>query len=83
LLPVGKHVEFDPYYEHENNTGKRPNQQVNAIGLILNLFFSASEPNAGNHSDHVPGARPGSGAKRHSQGQRASLRDTFPGASCV
>ena len=39
LLPVGKHVEFDPYYEHENNTGKRPNQQVNAVGLILNLFF--------------------------------------------
>jgi hypothetical protein len=39
LLPVGKHVQFDPYYEHENNTGKRPNQQVNAAGLILNLFF--------------------------------------------
>jgi Protein of unknown function (DUF2490) len=39
LLPVSKHIEFNPYYEHENNTGKRPNQQVNAIGLILNLFF--------------------------------------------
>jgi hypothetical protein len=39
LLPVSKHIEFDPYYEHENNTGKRPNQQVNAIGLILDLFF--------------------------------------------
>ena len=39
LLPVGKHVQFDPYYEHENNTGKRPNEQVNAVGLILNLFF--------------------------------------------
>jgi len=39
LLPVGKHIEFDPYYEHENNTGKRPNEQVNAVGLILNLFF--------------------------------------------
>jgi hypothetical protein len=39
LLPVGKHVEFDPYYEHENNTGKHPNQQVNAAGLILNLYF--------------------------------------------
>ena len=39
LLPVGKHVQFDPYYEHENNTGKRPNQQVNAVGLILDLFF--------------------------------------------
>ena len=39
LLPVGKHIEFDPYYEHENNTGKRPNQQVNAVGLILDVFF--------------------------------------------
>jgi Protein of unknown function (DUF2490) len=39
LLPVGKHVEFDPYYEHENNTGKHPNQQVNAAGLVLNLYF--------------------------------------------
>jgi hypothetical protein len=39
LLPVTKHIEFDPYYEHENNTGKRPNEQVNAVGLILNLFF--------------------------------------------
>jgi hypothetical protein len=39
LLPVGKHVEFDPYYEHENNTGKSPNQQVEAAGLILNLYF--------------------------------------------
>ena len=39
LLPVGKHVQFDPYYEHENNTGKSPNQQVNAAGLALNLYF--------------------------------------------
>jgi hypothetical protein len=39
LLPAGKHVEFNPYYEHENNTGPRPNQQVNAVGLILSLFF--------------------------------------------
>jgi hypothetical protein len=39
LFPVGKHVEFDPYYEHENNTGKSPNQQANAVGLILNLYY--------------------------------------------
>jgi hypothetical protein len=39
LFPLGKHVELDPYYEHENNTGKRPNQQVNAAGLVLNLHF--------------------------------------------
>src|ERR1700757_4851893 len=40
LLPVGKHVQFNTYYEHDNNTGKSPNQQINAIGLELNLYFS-------------------------------------------
>ena len=40
LLPVGKHVEFNTYYEHENNTGKAPNAQDNSIGLVLNLYFS-------------------------------------------
>jgi len=40
LFPVGKHVEFNTYYEHDNNTGKRPNQQVNSVGLALYLYFS-------------------------------------------
>ncbi len=40
LFPVGKHVQFNAYYEHENNTGKSPNQQQNAIGLALYLYFS-------------------------------------------
>jgi hypothetical protein len=39
LLPVGKHIELDPYYEHENNTGKSPNQVINAAGLVLSLHF--------------------------------------------
>ncbi len=39
LFPIGKHVELNPYYEHQNNTGKAPNQQLNQIGLILSLFF--------------------------------------------
>jgi hypothetical protein len=39
LLPLGKHFQFDAYYEHENNTGKSPNQQINAGGLILNMYF--------------------------------------------
>jgi len=39
LLPLGKHFQLDPYYEHENNTGKTPNQQVNAGGLALNISF--------------------------------------------
>jgi hypothetical protein len=40
LFPVGKYVEFNTYYEHENSTGKSPNQQQNAIGLALYLYFS-------------------------------------------
>jgi hypothetical protein len=38
-FPVGKHTELTPYYQHQNNTGKAPNQQVDAIGLILSLYF--------------------------------------------
>ena len=41
LLPLGKHFEFNPYYEHQNNTGKSPNSQLNQLGLMLNLYFSA------------------------------------------
>jgi len=40
LFPVGKHAEFNAYFEHDNNTGKSPNRQVNSLGLALNLFFS-------------------------------------------
>ena len=40
LFPVGKHVEFNPYYEHENNTGGKTNHPENAVGLALYLFFS-------------------------------------------
>ena len=39
LLPVGKHAQFDAYYEHQNITNNSPNQQLNQFGLILNLYF--------------------------------------------
>jgi hypothetical protein len=39
LFPIGKHVVLDPYYEHQNNTGKHPNEQLNQFGLILNLHL--------------------------------------------
>jgi len=39
LFPISKHVEFNPYYEHQNNTGKSPNLQLNQLGLMLNLYF--------------------------------------------
>lgn len=40
LIPVGKHVQFDCYYENENNTGKAPNKPVRTLGLALRLYFS-------------------------------------------
>ena len=39
-IPLGRYVQFSSYYEHENNTGKKPNQQANEIGLALYLYFS-------------------------------------------
>jgi hypothetical protein len=39
LFPIGKHVELNPYYEHQNNTGKNPNEQLNQLGLMLNLYL--------------------------------------------
>jgi hypothetical protein len=39
LFPLGKHTELDPYYEHQNNTGKHPNEQLDQFGLVLNLNF--------------------------------------------
>jgi len=41
LFPIKKRFELDPYYEHQNNTGKSPNRQLQGIGLILNLYLSA------------------------------------------
>jgi hypothetical protein len=43
LFPVGKHVQFDLYYEHENNTGKKVNTQDREIGLALHLYFSVAK----------------------------------------
>ncbi len=43
IFPLGKKTELNPYYEHQNNTGKSPNQQINGFGLILNLFFRRNE----------------------------------------
>jgi hypothetical protein len=43
LFPVGKHMQFNAYYEYENDTGKHPNQQKNSVGLVLNLYFSTQK----------------------------------------
>jgi hypothetical protein len=38
LFPVGKHVEFNPYFEFENDTGKKPNRQQYYVGLSTFTF---------------------------------------------
>jgi hypothetical protein len=40
LFPIRRHMEIEPYYDHQNSTGKAPNQQLNQIGLIFNVFLS-------------------------------------------
>ncbi|MGB6191816.1 MAG: DUF2490 domain-containing protein [Terracidiphilus sp.] len=40
---AGKHVQFGLYYEHENDTGKKPNTQKNYVGLQMQLYFSREE----------------------------------------
>ena len=39
-LPIGRHFQFSPYYEHQNQTGSSPNHQLNQFGLILNMYFA-------------------------------------------
>jgi len=39
IFRLGKHSEVNPYYEHQNETGKSQNQQLNQLGLILSLYF--------------------------------------------
>ena len=39
LLPIRKHTEIQPYYQHQNDTSTPPNHQINALGLSLNLYF--------------------------------------------
>lgn len=43
LFPAGKHFQFNSYYEHENNTGKTPNQSKNYIGLALELYYGLKQ----------------------------------------
>ena len=39
IFPFRKRYEVEPYYEHQNETGTSPNRQVNALGLVLSLYF--------------------------------------------
>jgi hypothetical protein len=37
LFPIRKGLQLEPYYAHQNSTGKNPNQLLNQAGLILRI----------------------------------------------
>jgi hypothetical protein len=39
VFPLGRHLELEGYYEHQNDTSSSPNRQVNAQGCVVNLYF--------------------------------------------
>jgi hypothetical protein len=51
LFPIDKHVQFDSYYEHENNTGKRPNRQDQGSDWLSTSIFLQR-----NNESHVSSA---------------------------
>jgi hypothetical protein len=44
FFPVGGHVQFETYYEHDNITSKKQNSQTENIGITLHLYFSMEKP---------------------------------------
>jgi hypothetical protein len=38
-FPITPRVSLEGYYEHQNNTSTSPNQQLNGVGMVLNLRF--------------------------------------------
>ena len=38
-FPIGKHIELEWYYEHQNDTASFPNRQVNGLGYVLSVYF--------------------------------------------
>ena len=39
IFPFRNRYELEPYYEHQNDTSNDPNRQVNAVGLVLSMYF--------------------------------------------
>jgi hypothetical protein len=38
-FPIGKRYELESYYEHQNDTAKSPNRQVDGMGYVLSMYF--------------------------------------------
>lgn len=38
-FPITRHIEFESYLEHQNDSGGSSNRTVNAVGVVVNLYF--------------------------------------------
>lgn len=38
-FPIGKHIELEWYYAHQNDTARPPNRQVDGLGYVLSMYF--------------------------------------------
>jgi len=38
-FPINRYWELEGYVDYQNNTGNSPNQQIYALGAVLNLYF--------------------------------------------
>ena len=38
-FPIGRHIELEGYFEHQNDSGGSSNRTVNAVGVVVNLFY--------------------------------------------
>ncbi len=38
-FPITKHIEFESYLEHQNDTGGSSNRTVNGFGIVVNLYY--------------------------------------------
>ncbi len=38
-FPITKHFEYEMCFEHQNDSGGSSNRTVNALGVVVNLYF--------------------------------------------
>jgi hypothetical protein len=38
-FPINRHFELEGYFEHQNDSGGSSNRTVNAVGVVVNLYF--------------------------------------------
>jgi uncharacterized protein DUF2490 len=38
-IPFKKHWEIEAYIQHQNDTGKAPNQHINGVGVALSMYY--------------------------------------------